>query len=221
MKDIYDFLNDVDLDVSEFENIEVSKKEREKVKRELKKKINRRMPSVWKRTMTAASIAIGISSVSLFGLSFTTFADEIPVIGGIFKLFNDNGLYENYDANANKLNLVQEDKGIKVTIKEAIFDGRIIYVTYEIDSEKELEVRDNLGNVYLDSSVKGDNHRIFYNSITLKKLDPEASSLIITPIAELTKADGKDENGNIYRMINSKAPMESFELAPIIVEIEK
>jgi len=358
MKDIYELLNDIDLDISEFEDVKVSQEEREEVKKELKKRMKRRKPSVWKKTMTAASIAIGVSAASLFGLSFTTFAEEIPVIGGIFKLFNDSGLYEEYDANANKFNLVKEDQGIKVTINEAVFDGRVLYVTYEIESDKDLgpspeiigvpkinfshtffggfkkevkktdenkyvgmttgelnlqgkglekgnfefeieaitpdlesgseitgtwnfefdleaiknheqvvelkserdgvtfsleritytpmsfiinydtsfteevdgkwdfefvdikEVRDNLGNVYLDSSVKGDSNRILYHSITVKKLDPDASSLIITPIAELSMADGRDEYG-IYRHKNSKAPIEIFELEPIIVEIEK
>jgi len=138
MKDIYELLNDVDIDINEFEHVEVSKHEREQVKKELKKKIHMNKPSKWKKTMTAASIAIGISSASLFGLSFTTFAEEIPIIGGIFKLFNENGLYKEYDANANKLNLVKEGQGIKVTLNEAVFDGRALYVTYEIESEKDL-----------------------------------------------------------------------------------
>lgn len=358
MKDIYELLNDVDIDINEFEHVEVSKHEREQVKKEMKKRIHMNKSSKWKKTMTAASIAIGISSASLFGLSFTTFAEEIPIIGGIFKFFNDNGLYKEYDANANMLNLVKEDQGIKVTLNEAVFDGRTLYVTYKIESEKDLgefpsvlvnldgeksnmyarnteikktgaheyagmligrfrlngtnlteenfefkiegfmvdsfvrneeikgnwdfqfgleaiksreqlvrinrvhegitfnltrvtytpmsfiikysastdkkindkwdfkifgvEVKDNLGNIYEGRPDGGyGNDESISQTTTFEKLDPKASTLIITPIVRLLSADGTNEHGEIYRDENIKAPDERYKLKPIIVEIEK
>ena len=100
MKDVYDHLNDINLEVSQFEEVEVSISEMEKVKKELKRKIRTPKPVRWRKMAAVASISIGLSAASLFGLSFTSFANEIPIIGNVFKYFNNDGLYENYGENS-------------------------------------------------------------------------------------------------------------------------
>ena len=105
---------------------------------DLKRKIRRPKPVRWRKIAAAASISIGLSSAALFGLSFTSFAQEIPIIGQVFKWFNDDGFYENYSEHANALSMTQEDNGISITLNEAVFDGKMLYVTYELLSETDL-----------------------------------------------------------------------------------
>ncbi|QUW23102.1 DUF4179 domain-containing protein [Sporosarcina sp. Marseille-Q4063] len=138
MKDVYEHLNDIDMGVSQFEEVEVSEAEREKVKMDLKGKIRKPKPVKWRKMAVAASISIGISAASLFGLSYTSFAQEIPLLGNLFQLFNGDGLYGSYEENSESLAIAKEDKGINVTMNEVIFDGKALYMTYTIESEVDL-----------------------------------------------------------------------------------
>ncbi|MEK4912079.1 DUF4179 domain-containing protein [Bacillus sp. FSL E2-8887] len=140
MKDIYELLNDIDIDEKELEEIEASEIEKEKVKRNVKQSIRmkKRMKS-WKKGVAAASILVGLS-VATLGIGFPTYAGGLPIVGDIFR-FLDNGrtgVHENYKEFSTELNMTKESNGVKVTINDAVFDGRTITITYSIESEKDL-----------------------------------------------------------------------------------
>ncbi|PEJ10827.1 DUF4179 domain-containing protein [Bacillus wiedmannii] len=140
MKDIYELLNDIDIDQKELEEIEASEIEKEKAKRNVKQSIRtkKKMKS-WKKGVAAASILVGLSFATL-GIGFPTYAGGLPLVGDIFR-FLDNGrtgLYENYKEFSTELNMTRESNGVKVTINDAVFDGRTITITYSIESEKDL-----------------------------------------------------------------------------------
>jgi len=140
MKDIYELLNDIDIDEKELKEIETSEIEKEKVKRNLKQSIRtkKKMKS-WKKGVAAASILVGVS-VAMLGIGFPTYAGGLPIVGDIFR-FLDNGrtgLYENYKEFSTELNMTRESNGVKVTINDAVFDGRTITITYSIESDKDL-----------------------------------------------------------------------------------
>ncbi|EOO22685.1 MULTISPECIES: DUF4179 domain-containing protein [Bacillus cereus group] len=140
MKDIYELLNDIDIDEKELEEIEASEIEKEKVKRNLKRSIRtKKKMKTWKKGVAAASILVGLS-VATLGIGFPTYAGGLPIVGDIFR-FLDNGrtgLYENYKEFSTELNMTRESNGVKVTINDAVFDGRTITITYSIESEKDL-----------------------------------------------------------------------------------
>jgi hypothetical protein len=139
MKDIYELLNDINMELEEFENTTVSNKEKEKLKSKLLSQVViKNHPHKRKRTWLAAIVMIGFLSSSMIGLSFTAFAEEIPFLGNIFKFFNRDGIYDAYDENAEKLDLVQESNGITITVDDAVFDGKSLYITYSIETEKDL-----------------------------------------------------------------------------------
>lgn len=138
MKDIYDELNDINVDASQFVEEEVSAAEKAQMMMDLKRKIRRPKPVKWRKIAAAASISVGLSSAALFGLSFTSFAQEIPIIGNVFKWFNNDGFYDNYSEHANALEMTQVDNGISITLNEAVFDGKTLYITYELTSEIDL-----------------------------------------------------------------------------------
>ncbi|MFC5601733.1 DUF4179 domain-containing protein [Sporosarcina koreensis] len=168
-KDVYDHLNDIKMDVSHFEIEEVSEAEKVKVKKDLKRKIRKPKSVRWRRMTAAASISIGLSSAALFGLSFTSFAQEIPIIGHVFKWFNDDGFFENYSEQAKKLEITQEDNGISITLNEAVFDGKTLYVTYELISE--IDLGDNPSLKGMPAILNHVGGHMATGSIDIKKVD--------------------------------------------------
>ncbi|EJR60027.1 hypothetical protein IIO_03386 [Bacillus cereus VD115] len=154
MKDIYELLNDIDIDEKELEEIETSEIEKEKVKRNVKQSIRtKKKMKTWKKGIAAASILVGLS-VATLGIGFPTYAGGLPIVGDIFR-FLDNGrtgLYENYKADVEKtaelhynykqyaivLNMIKESNGIKITINDAIFDGKTVSINYSIESNRDL-----------------------------------------------------------------------------------
>lgn len=154
MKDIYELLNDINIDENEFEEMEVSELEKAKVKNTLKKSINkkRKMKS-WKKNVAVASVLIGLSTTTL-GLTFPAYAKNIPVIEDIFRFFDngrtessidskdvkneEKGLYYNYKKFSNEINITKESNGVKITVNDAVFDGKTVSITYSIESEQDL-----------------------------------------------------------------------------------
>lgn len=142
MKDIYELLNDIDIDESEFDEMNVNDIEKTKVKRKLKdsiKKDSLKKKNNWKKKAIVAA-SIGVIATATFGTIFPSYAKNIPIIGDIFRaLDNDRtGLYDNYKENANEINVTKESKGISITVNDAVFDGKTINLTYTIESDKDL-----------------------------------------------------------------------------------
>ncbi|OBZ17320.1 DUF4179 domain-containing protein [Bacillus sp. FJAT-26390] len=140
MKDVYELLNDIDIDEHEFVEMEVDDFEKAKVKEALKESINKKKKvKGWKKKAAAAAIIVGVSAAT-FGVTFPAYAVSIPVIGDIFR-FLDNGrtgLYEDYKQYSTALNMSQESNGIKITINDAIYDGKTVSLTFSIESERQL-----------------------------------------------------------------------------------
>ncbi|EEM90410.1 ECF-type sigma factor negative effector [Bacillus thuringiensis serovar pulsiensis BGSC 4CC1] len=116
------------------------------MKRNVKQSIRtkKKMKS-WKKGVAAASILVGVS-VAMLGIGFPTYAGGLPIVGDIFR-FLDNGrtgLYENYKEFSTELNMTRESNGVKVTINDAVFDGRTITITYSIESDKDLGEKPNI-----------------------------------------------------------------------------
>lgn len=108
----------------------------------------------WKKHIAAAAAAIIIGTTA-FGIAFPTQAKEIPVIGDIFSYLSEyaHGNYAEYKDFSKSLDMVKEDKGIKITLNDAIYDGTTVMVTYTLESEKDLGGDDIDARNYLD--IKG------------------------------------------------------------------
>ncbi|MFT5871520.1 MAG: hypothetical protein ACI8WT_000440 [Clostridium sp.] len=152
MKDIYELLNDVDIDVDEIDenedgNIKVEYIEKLRIKKALRKAIKKNRS--WnKRAIIAAGLFFAmIGCAGVIGVANPAYATDIPIVGDIFR-FLDNGrtgVYDKYKENANEINVTKESNGNSITIKDAIFDGRTLTYTYEIKSNKDLGERPTLG----------------------------------------------------------------------------
>ena len=47
-------------------------------------------------------------------------------------------LYDNYKEYSTEMNMTEESNGIKVTINDAVFDGKTVAITYSIESDQDL-----------------------------------------------------------------------------------
>ncbi|WP_078382221.1 DUF4179 domain-containing protein [Sutcliffiella halmapala] len=140
MKDIYELLNDTDIDETEFIEMEVTEKEKAKVKKALRKSINKKRKKWnWKRNALVASIVVGISTTTL-GLTFPAYASSIPLIGDIFRFIDDarDGYFSNYKEFSTEMNVSEVSNGVNVTINDVVFDGHTVVLTYSMVSEHDL-----------------------------------------------------------------------------------
>lgn len=139
MKNLYKQLNDIDIDVSKFEEIEVTEFEKAQYKKDLKNKVSKSKSKIWVKYAAAVCLSLGIGTASIVGLSYTTFAQDIPIINSIIKIFSDK---EKTLADAEEfvepLNMVVESNGTTITINESLFDSNKFTVGYTIETAKDL-----------------------------------------------------------------------------------
>ncbi|WP_060204532.1 DUF4179 domain-containing protein [Sporosarcina koreensis] len=141
MKKLFNHFNEIDISVHEFDKVEVSEFEKAQYKKDLREQIKKNSSQKWTKGIAAACLAIGIGATSLVGLSYTTFAQEIPFINSIFKLFSEKEYgttLVGYDRFAEAENMTVESNGTTITITETLLDSKKLFVSYSIDTEKDL-----------------------------------------------------------------------------------
>lgn len=155
MKDIYELLNEVEIDDEEIKKVEVEAKEYMKlkgedavirdlektaIKRALKKRINKKNRWYGKGMVAAVTTAMIIGGTLCIGIVNPTYAASLPIVGDIFR-FLDNGrtgIYDLYKENAQEINVTKESNGVSITVQDALFDGKTVYITYVVNTDKDL-----------------------------------------------------------------------------------
>ena len=141
MKKLFNHFNEIDINLQEFEEVELSEFEKAQYKDNLRKQIKKNSSQKWKKGIAAAGLAIGIGATSLVGLSYTTFAQEIPFVNSIFKLFSEKEYgttLVGYDKFAEAENMTVESNGTTITITETLLDSKKLFVSYSIETDKDL-----------------------------------------------------------------------------------
>lgn len=119
------------------------KKETIEVPEDIKSKINDTLVNLNTRKKKKTKLKIAISVAAIFvafltlGITMPAYAQNIPIIGSIFKLL-DNGFYEEYDEYASDINVTKESNGVKVTISSIVYDGIDLNVAYTVESDKKI-----------------------------------------------------------------------------------
>lgn len=120
------------------------KKETIEVPEEIKSKINGTLENlnIKKKKKTKLKIAVSVAAVFVafltIGITMPAYAQNIPIIGSIFKLL-DNGFYEEYDEYASDINVTKESNGVKVTISSIVYDGIDLNVAYTVESDEPMK----------------------------------------------------------------------------------
>lgn len=191
---IFKELNDVKLNVSEFEEMPLSAMERNRIQKKVYKKISTKNPMKQKKHsfLIAAASLIVISSFTL-SATFPALATKVPIINNIFALFgnDDNYVFEEYDNHSTDIGLTRESNGISITATNAVYDGENITIAYRITSEKDLGERpvlkgklmaEEFGNRYKDTGY-------FENYIVEKINDHEYAIIYIYQLLKGSKPD--------------------------------
>ncbi|MDW2879125.1 MULTISPECIES: DUF4179 domain-containing protein [Bacillaceae] len=122
-----------------FSEVEFTAEDRQKVQDCIK---NSEKPLFFKwriKSIAAAAVLLTLAgSLALFGSGTKAFAfSNFPFFDSIFSLFGDEGLQKaSKGGNVSLLSLEKQEDGIKMSIKEAVYDGRRLSISYVIESEK-------------------------------------------------------------------------------------
>lgn len=173
MRDIYDFFNDMDIDVNEFKTAEVDELEKSRVKRRVKDGLREAHSSGLKKRNRGAAVAVAVvvltAGIGYFGWAFPSYAKEVPVIGDIFRFLDggSTGIYDLYKESALDINMTKENKGVKITLNQGVYDGRTLSFTYTIKTEKDFGE-----HLYLNDTVYADSVDGYGGSQELKRVGP-------------------------------------------------
>lgn len=140
-KSILKKLNDIEMDISSFENenIQMDEIQQKNLKNTILKNINN-ISSKRNKKIKYASVAAALTAILFTGSMFMinpAIADEIPVLNSIIKSnFDSNTNYEDYIHSIGKSITC---KGVTVTLKEVVSDDNTIMIGYIIKSEKPIK----------------------------------------------------------------------------------
>lgn len=160
-EDIYKLLNEIDIDEEEFEDIEIDDLRVKKLKNNLKKELKFKMSKRTKYGLGVASMfLVSVISVGAMGIANPSFAQNIPVLNSIVKMLKDDKGYQgDYEKYSSDINETQYDRGISITLNEAIYDETEILLTYTIKSDKKLEeLGEDIGgyeNIKINGNIDG------------------------------------------------------------------
>ena len=141
MKNLFKHFNEIDIDVDEFEEVEVTDLEKAQFKKDMKIHISKTTSRKWMKGVAAVCLSLGIGTVSLVGLSYTTFAQDIPFVNSIFKIFSEKDTEKTlvgYDEFADSPSMMVENNGTTITINETLLDSKKLLIGYSIKTDKDL-----------------------------------------------------------------------------------
>lgn len=124
------------INIDEIEPMEVTEMEKARVKQHIIKQQPKKKMGAFAKVSAAA--VIFVSGLTAAGVASPALAERIPFMQNIIAFITDNPLDEAKSENAPALLQVSEDKGIKVMVDRAIFDGTTLTVYYAVESKEDL-----------------------------------------------------------------------------------
>ena len=209
MKNLFKHFNDIDIDVNEFEEVEVTEFEKAQYKKNVKKLISKSKSKQWMKAVAAVCLSLGIGTASVVGLSYTTFAQEIPIFKSIFNIFSSKEsqkILSGYDEFADSQNIVVESNGTTITINETLFDSKKFLVGYYIETDKDLgEIALIDANFHVNESTYG----VFHAEHQVEKVGENQYVGLTTAILPLTASLPE---ANVEFDINSLSSVDNKEI---------
>ena len=112
MKDSLEYLNDVEIDLTEYDEQPLNDIEKQKMKRNFRESLGKKKTSNSKKLALKASTIIALLAVGVvsFGVCFPTYADKIPGLKEVILFLNRNNDidgYVSYDGSLSKLQFTE------------------------------------------------------------------------------------------------------------------
>lgn len=130
MKDIYELLNDIDVDGIEYIEMETNEVEKQKYKRNFRKAVKAKNKG-YKKSIAVAAVVILSSSIMLSNNVWAYVESIWHTIDEVFSLKEEE--VKDYTYNINKS---VEDKNIKILFKSIMFDDGKLIIDTNIDDTK-------------------------------------------------------------------------------------
>lgn len=124
------------INIDEIEPMEVTDMEKARVKQHIIKQQPKKKMGAFAKVSAAA--VIFVSGLTAAGVASPALAERIPFMQNVVAFITDSPLDEAKSENATALLQVSEDKGIKVMVDRAIFDGTTLTVYYAVESKEDL-----------------------------------------------------------------------------------
>ncbi|NFG63196.1 DUF4179 domain-containing protein [Clostridium sp. CMCC3677] len=156
-KDIYDMLNEVNINIDDYEKEDFNDLEKKKIKSNFRKSISKKKPR--KRGMITATIIVALtigmlgSNIGVSALSKVSYIISNDIASFL-------GIERNLDEYKTVINKSITDKGITVQLNEVILDGDEMTVSYNVIYDKKLDV------IY-DKKLEKDESWHGFNSISV------------------------------------------------------
>ncbi|HCL50621.1 MAG TPA: DUF4179 domain-containing protein [Clostridiaceae bacterium] len=157
-KNIYDMLNEVEIDLSEYEREDFTDIEKRKIKNKFKKSIKKNN-SIYKKGIIAASIALLI-----IGFSVTDFGNHVWANAGTYVntvaygIGNFLGIEKDLDEYKTVIEQPITKEGVTIKLNEVILDNNQLIVSTTLKSDEKLEdiFTRYFGSVYINGKSASD-----------------------------------------------------------------
>lgn len=134
MKKVYKRFSVLKID-PEIEPIPVEEAEKDRVKAlRLKKRPNHHFI---RNTFVAAAVLM--LSLVTFSVSFPALAAQLPILGSVFSLFQEESqLVNDFGNYTTEIGMTKESNGVKITVTDAVYDGESVSVSFTMESDRDL-----------------------------------------------------------------------------------
>ncbi|MDR6999033.1 DUF4179 domain-containing protein [Neobacillus niacini] len=186
MKKLYKFFNSVNLSDKDMVEVPIEQPEIETTKNRVLISINKQKDKHSRILVILATSAIVLLSFSILSYVKPTNASKIPILGNLFSFFQspETKVLDSYHENATTLNLSVESNSKKINLNEAVYDGDMLTISFN------LKTKENLGDYITGNPVKINGVIISKDTtLLLKKMDKTdyAGLVFVTVPHELQK----------------------------------
>lgn len=156
MKDSLEYLNDVEIDLTEYDEQPLNDIEKQKMKRNFRASLGKKKTSDSKRLLLKASTIVALLAVGVvsFGVCFPTYADKIPGLKEVISFLNRNNDIDGYEEVSTPIVSSKKGNGYEINIESAYYNKRELTIFYNVTGDEKL---DQFNQYYFDINLDLEN----------------------------------------------------------------
>lgn len=160
MRDPLDYLNDVKIDLSQYEDIELNDIEKKKMKKMVRRSIakNSGFKKPLKFAAKVSGLVAGITVCTLaLGLCFPTYAQKIPILKDVYERIFSSSNLGNYEENSVPVMAKTKVGQYELNIEKAYYNGIELTIIYKVIGDEPIR-KDS--QYVLEESVATDDNMV-------------------------------------------------------------
>lgn len=135
MRDSLEYLNDVKIDLTQYEEIELNDIEKKKIKKMIRKSIdkNSRGKKFLKVSVNASGFVLALTvGIVVFGLCFPAYAQKIPILKDVYERVFSYSSLGNYEEDSISVMKKIKVNGYELNIEKAYYNGIELTIIYTV-----------------------------------------------------------------------------------------